>query len=120
MEKEKKSGSKENDKKRPVSEAIKGVYVKFSARIDFVAITNRAFLKLIIMSTIKSGFKIFKIGFSLFLISTLTIIIAQNVQPVDVEVLFWELHIPLVFLLLGTALFSAMVVFFTVLVKGRG
>jgi uncharacterized integral membrane protein len=71
------------------------------------------------MSTLNSKFKIFKIGISLLLITALTILLAQNIQPVNVDLIFWKINVPLVLLLLGTAVLSALIVFFTIIIKGK-
>ena len=71
------------------------------------------------MSTIRSKTKTFKIGINITLLVLLTIILAQNIQPVDIDILFWQLHIPLVVLLLATALLGALIVFVFVLILGR-
>ncbi|MEL6922952.1 MAG: LapA family protein [Bacteroidota bacterium] len=71
------------------------------------------------MTTIKSKFRIFKVGVNLILLTTLIIVLSQNAQKVDVDLLFWQVHVPLVILLLGVALFSALIVFITILMVGR-
>jgi len=71
------------------------------------------------MDTKKSAFSFWKLGLQLLLTSLLGIILYQNAHPVDVELLFWEVHIPLVFLLLGMTLAGALLVFLMVLWKGR-
>ena len=63
--------------------------------------------------------RLLKIGINIGLLSILLIVLAQNVQQVDMEILFWEAHIPLVVLLLGTALLSALIVFIGVFIIGR-
>lgn len=70
------------------------------------------------MNTIKSKFRTFKIGLNIFLLTILVIILAQNVRPIDMRILFWEVHIPLVILLMGTAVLSAMIAFISILMIG--
>lgn len=71
------------------------------------------------MSTLKSKFAFGKLGLSLALMIALMIIFFQNTRPVAVELLFWEVNLPLAFLLLGVALVSAAILFVLVLIKGR-
>lgn len=71
------------------------------------------------MKTIKSRFALGKLGLSLLLLAALVIVLFQNTRPVAVELLFWEVSLPLTFLLLGVALTSALILFIFVLIKGR-
>lgn len=66
----------------------------------------------------KSKIKTWKIGLQLMLLAILGIVLSQNAHPVDIELLFWEVHVPLVFLLIGTAVLGALLMFVTVLIKG--
>lgn len=71
------------------------------------------------MSVLKSKFRVFKIGLNIALLATLFVLLAQNVELVDVKVLFWEIHTPLSILLLGTAMLGASIVFIAVLLFGK-
>ena len=71
------------------------------------------------MSTSRSKFRLFKYFINFILLSGLAIVLSQNVQKVDVDLIFWQVHIPLVVLLLGTAIVSALIVFISVLIIGR-
>ena len=61
----------------------------------------------------------FKLGINLVLIATLITIFSQNVDPVDVRVLAWDIHVPLVLLLLIMAVLGAAITFIFVLLSGR-
>jgi uncharacterized integral membrane protein len=71
------------------------------------------------MGTIKSTLRTLKIGINLTLLTVLIIVLAQNLTSIDVDLLFWEVHVPLIFLLLGTAVLSALIVFLSMLVKRK-
>lgn len=71
------------------------------------------------MSTLKSKFALGKLGLTLALMIALIVVLFQNTRPVAVELLFWEVNLPLTFLLLGVSLISATILFFIVLIKGR-
>lgn len=61
----------------------------------------------------------FKLGLGLISIGLLVTILLQNAQTVDMEILFWKLHMPLVLLLLITALLTSLVVFTFILILGK-
>ncbi|MEM8523513.1 MAG: lipopolysaccharide assembly protein LapA domain-containing protein [Bacteroidota bacterium] len=71
------------------------------------------------MSILKSKFRTFKISLNIALLAALVVVLVQNVQLIDVEILFWEAHISLSVLLLGTAILGASIVFIAVLLFGR-
>jgi uncharacterized integral membrane protein len=62
------------------------------------------------------GWRYFLLALSLLL---LLVILVQNYQPAHVDLLFWEVEVPLTFLLTGTAFLTAISVFTYVWLKGR-
>ena len=71
------------------------------------------------MSTLKSRIAIWKFGFLLFLLTLVGVISLQNTQPITIELLFWEMSLPVTILLFSTVLISALIVFMMVLIKTR-
>ena len=71
------------------------------------------------MSSILAKIRFWKIGINVLLLALLCVILFRNSQPVEVDLLFWQAEISLVFLLIGTAILGALITFITVMIKGR-
>ena len=66
----------------------------------------------------KSRFKTWKLGLNLFFLGILGIILYQNVRPIEVELLFWEVKISLTILLLITTFLGALIALTSVIMIG--
>ncbi len=60
-----------------------------------------------------------KVTFYLLFFALLAIVFIQNSHPVAVQLLFWQVELPLVVLLLGGLLSGALLCFVAVLFTGR-
>ncbi|KAA3638081.1 MAG: LapA family protein [Bacteroidetes bacterium] len=63
--------------------------------------------------------KLWKFVLQVILITLFCTLLFQNVHLVSVELLLWEVHIPLALLLIGTAVTGVLITFLVVWKKGR-